>query len=955
MKLVKLTYCITILIAAITAMTSQTFGQTITSQNDADYFSLNVEAGLPSNEVYDVIQDKFGYLWFATDNGVIKYDGAKLEYYNMDLGLTDNVVFNLYEDDKGNVWCGTFNNQICYIQPDGKIEEYKYNNKLREYLTEVTPNHLVILKMYYVNDELVIGFRYGGGIHIDKNGVLTKSKLTNGYNAEVHHGLPYIFSLSYSYRDSNVRIFGETFKSDQLEKQFDVVGQVARSSDCCMIGERGYAATWSNLTFVRLHGRSKSVITKVDGEIIKILYFDDILWICTLNHGVYGMRVNGDGSLTQLYHLFKQKTITSVCKDNNNGHWFTSLNEGIHYLPTIDFWSYRIKPEEANLKFAKYINGELFITDLNGKIRVLSDRMENIREIEGITAITNFVDFEPDPQSQSFALFGHKPKTYAYIDKQFKHVPGLYYLQDNIMYYIKGQYFRNKSKIQVKLDGFSITDENGRETFNHPFDRGSMSCVFNNGILGINFFRGGEFYHVRNGMATKVGEHPPGERIKRMKSYGDFIYFATRSGSIYRFSLQNDLELVYTLPENIIVNDFEVQGEILWIASNQGLFKTNVRSRNIRRYWNKAVKYVFIDRDLVILSTLHEVISFKDYTQVNNSTVSLNNFFVNGVSSSRKELAHTENNIALSFNAVGAPPKKRVAFECVLIGQDTTITVITEGRVQYPQLSPGEYTFYIINRDNRNESEKIEFYIAPPWWQRTWVIILVSFIVFLITIGIFRRVARRRERKLKLEKQLIELKSKALRAQMNPHFIFNVMNVVQSLISSKDFENSSKAVVKLSRLIRNTLNYSKKDLVNLKEEIDFTKNYFDLENLRMNHEMSFGVHVDEEVILEDVNVPPICIQPLIENAIVHGIVPSDQLGVIKMVIQRNHEFDGDYVEIIIRDNGIGFSTLSKKAGSEGLGLIIDRLRILNKKNQLILPKETGNNSNWTEVKILLAQ
>jgi LytS/YehU family sensor histidine kinase len=208
------------------------------------------------------------------------------------------------------------------------------------------------------------------------------------------------------------------------------------------------------------------------------------------------------------------------------------------------------------------------------------------------------------------------------------------------------------------------------------------------------------------------------------------------------------------------------------------------------------------------------------------------------------------------------------------------------------------------------------------------VILAFSFIIFVIYRSRRESDFRRRETELKLSKAEGELK--ALRAQINPHFIFNCLNSIHHFIQSQEPKQAGEYLIKFSQLIRYVLESSAKNWVSLEEELEANRNYLDLEKLRRQEDFSFEFRVEEVISANNCFIPPMLIQPFLENAVWHGINSN---GTIELQISRN---DATHISILITDNGavkaekseIDLSRMVKKS-SMGLHLMQDKFKNLN--------------------------
>jgi sensor histidine kinase YesM len=169
----------------------------------------------------------------------------------------------------------------------------------------------------------------------------------------------------------------------------------------------------------------------------------------------------------------------------------------------------------------------------------------------------------------------------------------------------------------------------------------------------------------------------------------------------------------------------------------------------------------------------------------------------------------------------------------------------------------------------------------------------------------FREISREKEKQAleqqRIYKELLELEARALRAQMNPHFIFNCLNSIKALMQEKQTENGITYLTVFSKLIRTLFNNADKKEITLFDEIETCKYYLQLEAMRLGTKLSYAVNVDEKIDLKSIQVPALVIQPFLENAIWHGIVPRDNVGCISLDVVKKDAM----IEITIDDNGIG--------------------------------------------------
>ncbi len=237
-------------------------------------------------------------------------------------------------------------------------------------------------------------------------------------------------------------------------------------------------------------------------------------------------------------------------------------------------------------------------------------------------------------------------------------------------------------------------------------------------------------------------------------------------------------------------------------------------------------------------------------------------------------------------------------------------------------LKPGTYVFHVKmkigGKDWLKKELSIIIIIEPPFWQTWWfwtaVVLGVGLIASLILWWRIRAVKKREREKFAHEKQIMEMEAKALRAQMNPNFIFNCLNSIKSLIQQHDEEKSVAYLTTFSKLIRNLFNNADKKEISLYDEIETCKYYLQLEAMRFDTKFSYAVNVDENIDLKSIQVPALIIQPFIENAIWHGIVPRNSGGHVLLHVFRK---DG-VIEVVIDDDGIGREASAQNRSASGL-------------------------------------
>lgn len=301
-----------------------------------------------------------------------------------------------------------------------------------------------------------------------------------------------------------------------------------------------------------------------------------------------------------------------------------------------------------------------------------------------------------------------------------------------------------------------------------------------------------------------------------------------------------------------------------------------------------------------------------------------------------------KNSIAFNYDIIQFMDYDNIKFRYILEGLSEEWSEITnERRAAFQNLSPGNYRFRVkaINTTNFNSTKElsVNFNIKPPFWANWWFYVPATiFMIFLIWFIIYLRTKqiKKRERNLaEISERIAEFEMKALRAQMNPHFIFNAINSIQNYMLDNDIDAALGYLSDFAKLIRITLDNVVKKKVTLEEELNYLKFYLNLEKMR------FDRHFDTEIILPNefeqrkIEIPPMLIQPFVENAIKHGFIYKKEDAKLKLEFKIIND---NILHCIIEDNGIGRQKSrelnrknNKSHQSKGSFITQERLMLLN--------------------------
>ena len=322
----------------------------------------------------------------------------------------------------------------------------------------------------------------------------------------------------------------------------------------------------------------------------------------------------------------------------------------------------------------------------------------------------------------------------------------------------------------------------------------------------------------------------------------------------------------------------------------------------------------------------------------------ISNFLTNPEFLEKLKLKYNENSIIIYLTTDYHSQNKKTQFAWRLDGDINNWVEMpayvsdndSSSIVELPDIRPGKYVFRAKVRigtdDWSPEEARMEITIVPPYWATWWFWIAMAAAISLIVYTIVKlrvRAVRRTERlKASYQKELLELEAKALRAQMNPHFVFNSLNSIKALMQQNQNEKGVTYLTTFSKLIRTLFNNADKKQITLYDEIETCKFYLQLEAMRFDDKFSYSVETDS-VDLKAIYVPALIVQPFIENAIWHGIIPRGT-GKVSLIVSK----ENDDVQIIIDDDGIGreVSQQNKSASgiiheSKGVNLTQSRLKL----------------------------
>jgi ligand-binding sensor domain-containing protein len=911
-------------------------GRTQQLKGQPKFVNYSISEGLPSTETYYTIQDRKGYIWIATDRGVARYDGRKFEVFTVKEGLTDNVVFEMYEDYKGRIWFITYNSKLCYYDLDGKIKPYKYNKIITDFLfpEKVDDKSLFI----DTNDVVHIGFKMHGSLIIQKNG---KFRIQEGegiqelkfyrkgdqvyWHSYLNHGYNKKPDIQISYETDKKRI---EFGSDY------VVGKVSVSAS-----EKWQVASVVDKVYSLKEGK---YLGNVDGAIS--IYVDgDDLWVGSKLGGVKRFNLKNT-DFTKGEEYLSGLSISSIFRDREGGYWFTSIENGVYYCPTFAIKNLTTQDGLIN---SKIIQIQPF------KNHVLAcyefGKMECLKHKNCYRKETSVV------QNLSLGASQHK----------------LYYSTDHV-FRVEGKKNINVSKFWSKdfceephsvLAGYNLLYrfyDDGRTDIliDDRIDlyKGDIVIGFNAIMIDQEkkIWLGTEYGLSYYSKGKSVNGSLRDDRFKRpindLVVYKPGINIASTNGAgIYFFKnekIEKQLTQLDGLLSDEVENVFVDEMQRIWCCTNKGLNLVEEDKKGnfkISRFTtdhgliSNEVTSVFVKNDTAWVGTklglsIINLKQLRENQKSKESSVYLSSVELDGKAKSIKRTMSFSNNVLMlkvGFRSCHYRSTKNQLFAYRLKETDPwSHTEVPEIFMIRPSAGSYELQIKFKNVDGNwvKQSNILAFDIDLPPYRRWYSILLMVVVGVLGGMGIYRNRLRRIKQKHENSTKIKTLEQKALRAQMNPHFIFNSLNSIQSFLLYEENEKAEKYLLKFANLIRQTLNVSREPSIGISEEIQILNRYLELEQMRFKDK--FEYHVISKLSKADLNlhIPNMLIQPFVENAVIHGFAGLESGGELTVTFDK---IENKTLTCFIEDNGVGRPKTKKVSDTQhkSFGTLITEERL----------------------------
>ncbi len=896
------------------------------------YTNYSTKDGLPSNHVYTIIQDAKGFMWFLTDKGMTRFNGNQLITFTTKDGLPNNDVWDAYPTPDGNVWYMSKSASLGYVKEDSilsfpnsnknKIINPIYSSQVGDSVYPSGPNRTFTLKdKQWIGESIKssntlfldrikvrqgnvanIAFKEKGEIELydKKNNVITSF-----YSKDIH-------GKTGARGQLNDSLFFWTTNKNYSILNFNTL-KVKTIHLNKSIGIDEVKNLRINLVNGGLQISGNGFVAKLDGkyEIVNPFFFPknmqghfgfidklNTIWIATFNNGVY--------KLPYVKRNVKYKLLNEKIQS------FNIINqELIVGVYGKGFYKYN-KKEKAFQEYIKrddYVFGASRIKQLNTSFYLFKNSIS--KEVNGVISTLDLSDI----YMEEYVINEIGRKLLYFEDKLYGNFSfGINKLNLNSLKVEKEFRQKGANDIVCFKDRLLVATTNGlKEIINDSLQPIVFeNKTFNKSILSIKKMDDTNIIINTDGFGAYISDL---KEIKPLVSTAFLIveeafvedkklWLATNTGVLKFTKTNNDyqLEKQFTIKDGLPtdhINTVFVDDENLIVGTNNGIAILPKKSESIPQLLDVYIGEAKYNNKNITADSA----TFK-YTENNNVNITVAN------------IDFSENNTDFLYDFKLEPSQKKWT---------TTNTNI----FNFNNLQPGSYIFHF---KSGTIIKQLHFTIKPLWWQAFWfkvlVVLLGVFLVALISRFFVRRSQFKKNQKVFEDKRLSELQLKALRSQMNPHFVFNSLSAIQYYIGENDFEASETYLVKFSKLIRQFFELSKENEISLATEVSLLNNYLEIEKLRFKEKLNFTIHVDTDLNLESTKIPTMLLQPIVENAVNHGVFNKMENGLVAL---RFIYIDAQTFKVEIIDDGVGFVNTKKRQNKnvKSSNVLKDRLHFLN--------------------------
>lgn len=887
------------------------------------YFHYTSEDGLPTNEIYSILQDQKGFIWIGCDVGLFKFDGINYTNYKATSQKSKSLT-GLTSSSSGRIYSFSFKGQLFYVENDSVIELKHTFGKISSIICDNSSNlwvthHNGIAVYNEINKKWTTYTDFNG--NKNKEFLYTNSVMVNKSNE--------VWFLS---NDAICK-----FKNELLNHYpFQFTDKKLSSGN--FILENKKTGVWifntTNAIVYKLVENEFQPIKSnklrqalINRKITRVIELEDnSLWICTYN-GIVIYKPAID-EVTILYPNF---SFSDCIVDREHNYWLTTLQNGIIRIPNL---TYKVWNSENNGlshdMVSKLIahNNTIYLATVDGYIGVLNTQNNDIKTFEAsVKGDIQQLYFDSLTQHLFYSI---NNDLYQISEENTKKVnsnipPLKYLLKVNDNYILAtsfGTYHIKNITDKLVLDTLTV-DWSRMLTFDKNDQK--LWITTNNGLLKYAFEN--QQWKLKKTFLNQV--QILSTTIDKSTSTKFVVNF---QGKLFSIDAKDKIQEIAELPSAVLANKITYHHQKIYAATNHGLWVFDLE----RKTWNTLNKLSGLASDNLQEIVVHQKsiwlatgnglqkIPIDFDTKQTIGKVYLKKLFINGNS----EVPLADNlqlnyNQSLGFHLEGchflSNGKYQFAYRIKTIDTNWISYPGNIEKIELLNLPTGPFELEIKLIDYfGNDSENtivLNGFVNPPFWQKWWFYLIISVVVFLASyIGFQYRIKLLKNKQNKqiehinLKNELRLTQQAALKSQMNPHFLFNVLNSIKGFIYENDKKNASLYLSNFSDLVRKVLEMSSLQYVSLEEELEVLTLYIKLESMLLEQDFSFSIAVDEKMNSSAINIPALIIQPYVENAFKHGLRHKNG----EKHLQINITLENDtLLKIEIIDNGVGRKNSNK--------------------------------------------
>jgi ligand-binding sensor domain-containing protein len=910
------------------------------------YTRYDTKDGLAGSTVYCMTQDKDGFMWYGTETGLSRFDGTHFKNFTQDDGLPDNEIIQLFADSKGRVWISPFRKSLCYYYK-GKIYTSKNDSSLKH--IQVKDN----IVGFAEDDHGNVLMQEISQLHLLKpNGEITTitkvEKRPFGYISSISRRKGGGFWII---EDENLLVFENnrisfSGKLPPMVRHF----AYARISDGIIM----YMGKKDSLEIMSLES-NKTVSYHYNSrkEHHNVAVIDsDYTAALTIN----GATVYDMNHPERIRHFLTGIALSNVFKDSEGNWWFSSFGKGVFRLNSAAVYNLKIRTNDGQEHPVFSLNRykETILAGSEYELKQLSIETGTEKGYSG------YWQKEPNPVITIYTM-PNDEVIYANTQYLIKLSPQLTWIKS--ISHVSGKAMcpwrdkilvaSDKCILEIDPGSFVITDTIWHERATTVYALkdtiyiGSLNGLYRLLPDKTVQFLGDKIPFLRSRTAALTKDS---SGIIWVATFGEGVVGIRNDSLITRIGRKENLTSDICRAVFLHHND-------LWIGTDRGVNKINLVKPGypITKYTtgdglsSDIINAIYVYGSKVFIGTSEGVSFFDEQAMSRLShcdltftdiTIGEQTYYPTNMPAL---IPHAKND--LQFNYVGISYKSagNIRYRYRLLGLDSNWKETRETFLSYPTLPSGDYQLQVqaINKfDVVSKMITAGFTIEKLMWETTWFRLLMG-LVFLAVTGslgwlIISRIRRREQEKTSMNKKIGDLEQLARKAQMNPHFIFNSLNSIQQYVMDADITGANKFISGFSRLIRQTLDFSSKQEISLEQELGYLSNYLELEKTRLENAFGWSVSVADDVKPSEYHIPPMILQPFVENSVRHGLrFRRDRNGMVNILIKK----ENNYLVCILEDNGIGRkAALQYKSinaieyQSKGMSLTAERIAMLNKDN-----------------------